>query len=109
MKRGLPVALLSLLPALALAAETAAPLRFRVDEGRVANAFYRQGPVAAHLLLTSGTQPRVLAAFPAGNSGVGVWFADSAAPVQWTLGEVRGVERPDWSRWFVATLKMCDW
>jgi hypothetical protein len=87
--------LLLLLAVAAPAAGAATPLQFRVDEGRVANAFYRQGPVAAHLLLTSGTQPRVLVAFPAGNSGVGVWFEASATPVRWTLGEVRDVERPD--------------
>ncbi|HVI57557.1 MAG TPA: hypothetical protein VM619_01610 [Luteimonas sp.] len=91
---------LSLLPCIAPAAASPGEaddttLRFRVDEGRVLNSFYRQGAVAAHLLLSSGTQPRVLVAFPAGNSGVGVWFANAATPVRWTLGEVRGIERPD--------------
>jgi hypothetical protein len=41
--------------------------------------------VAAHLLLRSGEQPRILVAFPAGNSGVGLWFAQSETPVAWTL------------------------
>ncbi len=96
MMRCLLILLLSLSPRIAAGGTAPAePLQFRVDEGRVLNAFYRQGPVAAHLLLSSGTQPRVLAAFPAGNSGVGVWFAESATPVQWTLGEVRGIEKPD--------------
>lgn len=66
-----------------------APLQFRIIEGRVENAFYQDGPVAAHLLLTSGTTPRVLVAFPAGNSGVGLWFDDTAAPVRWTLDAVK--------------------
>ena len=63
----------------------AAPLAFRIDEGRNLNSFIRQGPVAAHLLLRSGTEPRILVAFPAGNSGVGLWFEDLAGPAGWTL------------------------
>ncbi len=51
-----------------------APLQFRVTEGRVTQclppARPRRGASAAQL----GPQPRVLVAFPAGNSGVGVWF-----------------------------------
>ena len=76
--------------ALADAAEpTAAPatsaLAFRIDEGRNINSFLRDGPVAAHLLLRSGTEPRILVAFPAGNGGVGLWFANAPKPVTWTL------------------------
>jgi len=63
----------------------AAPLAFRIDEGQNFNAFLRDGPVAAHLLLRSGTKPRILVAFPAGNGGVGLWFADSPKPVRWRL------------------------
>ncbi|WP_369942072.1 hypothetical protein [Xanthomonas medicagonis] len=71
-------------------------LRFQIREGRNANYFYRHGPVAAHVLLTSGTQPRLLAAFPAGNSGAGLWFAASAAPVQWQAqGEPHELVRTD--------------
>ena len=77
------------------AAAPPAPLQFRITEGRVTNAFYQQGPVSAHLLLSAGTQPRVLVAFPAGNSGVGVWFEPTQTRVQWTLGEMKGVSRPD--------------
>jgi hypothetical protein len=86
---------LFLIAATANAAEPQAPLQFRITEGRVLNAFYQQGPVAAHLLLSSGTQPRLLVAFPAGNSGVGLWFESSQSPVQWTLGEVNALSRPD--------------
>lgn len=75
-------------PAFAREAAPAAPLQFRITEGRIQNAFYQDGPVAAHLLLSSGTRPRVLVAFPAGNSGVGVWFEETATPVQWTLAGV---------------------
>ena len=68
--------------------EKSPALSFRVDEGQMINAFYRRGPVAAHLLLRSGDQPRVLVAFPAGNSGVAVWFKPTAAPVRWTLEQM---------------------
>lgn len=67
-----------------------APLQFRITEGRIENAFYQDGGIAAHLLLSSGERPRVLVAFPAGNSGAGIWFEDADAPVQWTLGTVKG-------------------
>src|SRR5882724_388053 len=60
-------------------------LSFDVDEGLNLNSFLREGPVAAHLLLRSGSDPRILVAFPAGNSGVGLWFSHSAAPVNWVL------------------------
>ena len=49
-------------------------LRFSAPEGGVANEFYRPGPVAAHLVLTSAATPRLVIAFPAGNSGAAVWF-----------------------------------
>jgi hypothetical protein len=60
-------------------------MSFQIDEGRNINGFVREGAVAAHLLLRSGTDPRILVAFPAGNSGVGLWFAKSAQPITWTL------------------------
>ena len=59
-------------------------LSFDVDEGLNLNSFLRDGPVAAHLLLRSGSDPRILIAFPAGNSGVGLWFSHGA-PVRWEL------------------------
>ena len=59
-------------------------LRFSLPEGLVANEFLRQGPVAAHLLLSSGATPRLLAAFPAGNSATGLWFEPVATPLQWS-------------------------
>jgi hypothetical protein len=60
-------------------------LAFDVDEGPNLNSFLREGPVAAHLLLRSGTDPRILIAFPAGNSGVGLWFSHTTQPVRWGL------------------------
>ncbi len=77
--------------ATAAAAPQTPVLEFQVQEGLNLNQFLRQGEVAAHLLLRSGSEPRILVAFPAGNSGVGVWFAHSAAAVSWTQ---TGVPQP---------------
>ena len=75
--------LCGLLASGACAAE--APLAFRIDEGRNINSFFREGPIAAHLLLRSGNEPRILVAFPAGNGGVGLWFAHTSGPIGWSL------------------------
>ena len=66
-------------------APAAPALAFRIDEGQNNNSFFREGAVAAHLLLRSGTDPRILVAFPAGNSGVGLWFEKTARPMAWKL------------------------
>lgn len=60
-------------------------LQFRIDEGQNINSFLRDESVAAHLVLRAGTEPRIVVAFPAGNSGVGVWFEHRDEPVAWTL------------------------
>lgn len=62
-------------------------LAYQLTEGENINAFVRDGAAAAHVLLRSGDEPRILIAFPAGNSGVGLWFETLAAPAQWTLEE----------------------
>ena len=79
--------LLPVPPALAAPSQ----LAFQVREGRIFNYFLREGPVAAHLVLRSGPQPRILIAFPAGNSGVGLWFARRAGNAAW---QIRGEPRP---------------
>ncbi|MDP9007345.1 MAG: hypothetical protein M3N91_01330 [Pseudomonadota bacterium] len=79
----LATALALTLPSVA-AGPSAQRLSFDVDEGLNLNSFLRDGPVAAHLLLRSGSDPRILIAFPAGNSGVGLWFSHSA-PVRWEM------------------------
>ena len=58
-------------------------LRFSVPDGRVLNEFYRDGPVAAHVVLTSGSKARVVVAFPAGNSGAALWF-EAPATFAWS-------------------------
>ena len=60
-------------------------LAYSVTEGQNLNAFVRDGQVAAHLLLRNGTDPRILVAFPAGNSGVGLWFDPLTTPATWRL------------------------
>jgi hypothetical protein len=77
--------LLAAVPVTALE-PTAARLDYQVEEGLNTNRFVRQDDVAAHLVLRSGTDPRILIAFPAGDSGVGVWFLHRAEKVRWRLG-----------------------
>lgn len=60
-------------------------LAYELTEGQNINAFVRDGTVSAHMLLRSGTEPRILFAFPAGNSGVGLWFAPLAQPALWSV------------------------
>ncbi len=69
----------------ATVAASPAPLTFAVHQGRFFNAFFRQGPVAGDLVLRSGPHPRLLFAFPAGDSGVGVWFARTPHWASWHL------------------------
>ncbi len=64
-------------------------LAFSQREGLVLNIFLRQGATAAHLVARGGTRPRVVVAFPAGNSGAELTFAPTAQPVVW-----RGVGTP---------------
>lgn len=66
-------------------AQSAPELASQLTEGQNINAFVRDGRVAAHLLLRNGADPRILVAFPAGNSGVGLWFAPLAQPAAWRI------------------------
>jgi hypothetical protein len=71
-------------------------VHFDVAEGRNLNSFVRQGPVAAHLVIRSGREVRLLSVFPAGDSGVGLWFEPLARPAQWRLlGDPRPVTLTD--------------
>ena len=72
-------------------------LAYAVREGQTENRFFRRGPVAAHVLATSGETPRLVVSFPAGNAGIGLWFRGpaelaidgSVKPVE--QGSMRGV------------------
>lgn len=83
--RSLAVAAALLATGAGAAPAKAPELAYQLTEGQNLNAFVRDGEVAAHLLLRSGTDPRILVAFPAGNCGVGLWFAPLATPATWTL------------------------
>ena len=64
----------------------AAPTRdFVQREGLNLNSFVRAGPVSAHIVLKSGDKPRLIVAFPAGNSGVGLWFDTLAQGAGWSM------------------------
>ncbi|MGH9644331.1 MAG: hypothetical protein ACRD3Q_18155, partial [Terriglobales bacterium] len=71
-------------------------LEYQVQEGLNLNRFVREGNVAAHLVLRSGNDPRILIAFPAGDSGVGVWFEHLSSAARWTLsGPLRTLHTVD--------------
>ena len=61
------------------------PFHFEVKEGPNLNYFLRDGRTAAHLVLRSGQDLRILVAFPAGDSGVGLWFQQQKAPAAWVV------------------------
>ncbi|WP_294279628.1 hypothetical protein [uncultured Sphingomonas sp.] len=75
----------------------AAPVEhYALREGLNINSFTRSGPVAAHVVLRSGKQPRLLVAFPAGNSGTALWFEPLARDAEWRLeGEPQPVTLSD--------------
>jgi hypothetical protein len=83
-------------------------LQFDIAEPGVEHHFYRQGAVAAHLQANRGTRPRLIVAFPAGNTGMGLWFESGGQPAG--LGIVPGtrldgVERADGMRGITARLR----
>ena len=69
------------------AAAPAPELAYQIREGQNLNAFVRDRAVAAHLLLRSGEDPRIVVAFPAGNSGVGLWFGHLRTAATWRLDQ----------------------
>ncbi len=83
-------------PSASSASRPSARLDFEVDDALNINRFLRDGPVAGHLLLRCGPEPRILLAFPAGNSGVGLWFEKGSGGARWTLvgapGPVRAAD-----------------
>lgn len=77
---------LSLGLAVLLGLTGAAPVEhYALREGLNINSFTRSGPVAAHVVLRSGKQPRLLVAFPAGNSGTALWFEPLGQEAEWRL------------------------
>jgi hypothetical protein len=83
-------------------------LQFDIAEPGVENHFYRRGGVAAHLLASSGPSPRLIVAFPAGNTGMGLWFKADGKPASLGLAagtKVEGLERADGMRGVRAHLR----
>lgn len=79
-------------------------LSFSVVEGAVENRLYRDGQVAAHALTTAGEHPRLVVAFPAGNTGIGLWFGRPAPRFRMT-GPLAPVERTDGMRGVSARIE----
>ncbi len=116
-RRSLAAAMLSLplfahagapAPAPAPKAAAAELLRFDIAEPGVENHFYRRGGVAAHLLASSGPSPRLIVAFPAGNTGMGLWFKADGKPASLGLARgttVEGMERTNGMRGVSAHLR----
>ena len=84
---------------------------FTRTEGLNLNSFVRQGPVSAHIVLRSGIEPRIIVAFPAGNSGTGLWFESLAQPADWKMegapvpiSQTDAVGRPLHGTRFIATV-----
>ena len=68
-------------------------LKFSVVDGDIHNEFYRCGAAAAHIVLTAGKKPRLVVAFPAGNSGVSLWLNPTDDPVEvQTIESVTGMQ-----------------
>ena len=71
-------------------------LRHCVIDAPATSLFLRDGPVAAQLLLTDGSAPRLLVAFAAGNSGAALWFKPGEQPVIWrVLEEPQAISQDD--------------
>jgi hypothetical protein len=65
-------------------------------EGPILNSFIQEGPVAAHIVLRSGFDPRLIVAFSADNGAIGLWFDRTDRPVEWSLkGKARPVRATD--------------
>lgn len=88
------IALVALLAGAALAA--AGKREDGQREGPILNSFVQDGPVAAHIVLRSGPDPRLIVAFPADNGAIGLWFDRTDHPVAWSLtGKPRRVRATD--------------
>ncbi|WP_394845867.1 hypothetical protein LZC95_00195 [Pendulispora brunnea] len=94
------------------ACDAAEVLQFQETDGdgetAIENHFYRQGPMAAHMLARAGRSLRLLFAFPASNQGAGIWFEDVASPAQFGVtgdSKLGCVKRGDGMRGLSAHLR----
>ena len=73
-----------------------AGLRFAISEGQSENYFIRQNGVSAHLNLSTNPLPRLVVAFPAGNSGAALFFRKvTGGPVWGSVTRLETIERKD--------------
>ena len=85
--------------------ESSSPLVFSIEEGEISNHFYRDSRVGAHVVLRSGKRPRLIVAFPEGNSGVAIWFSSSNADTAFRLdGALKRVDAANGLRGISAEL-----
>ena len=72
--------------------------QFSVAEGNNLNFFYRDDRVQAHAVATvAGRRPRLVVAFPTGNSGAGIWFAEPASSAPWLSADgLHRLQTPEW-------------
>ena len=90
---------MSLLLIAAASAAIGSAAQFAVPDGQNLNFFYRDERVQAHAIATvGGRRPRLIVAFPTGNSGAGIWFAAPASPAPWlsVQGPLLRMQTPDW-------------
>jgi hypothetical protein len=83
-------------------------LRFDIDEPGIEHHFYRRGEVAAHMQANRGQQLRLVIAFPAGNTGMGLWLESANGPASFGLQpgtRLAGEVRPDGMRGVRAHLR----
>jgi hypothetical protein len=83
-------------------------LEFEITEANVRNYFFRQDEVAAHALTTSGLAPRVVWAFPAENTGIGIWFYPPAQPTQLIMEDKLAPVRRNNGMWGVSSTLTSD-
>lgn len=76
--------------------EPDAVLRFSISEGQSDNHFIQQDGISGHLNLLAVPTPRLIIAFPAGNSGAALFFEKAdGAPVWGSVNDVQVIERKD--------------
>ena len=69
-------------------------LAFSIDAGDLDNHFVQSGAAAVHVVAASGRAPRLIFAFPAGDTGAGLWFERLSSPAHlWVEDPIVPVHR----------------
>jgi len=75
---------------------TDADLRFSISEGQSENHFIRQNGISGHLNLRTHPAPRLIVAFPAGNSGAALFFKKTDDDPAWgSVSDIQVIQRAD--------------